>query len=186
MKCLTRVKSNLNYYRKTIEENAPRFDKALEDFYSLCNQVELYLVRPVIFLFFSLIFVCFPKRTTLECTIQSRDSRSYLPFNVSKELPPDVNQMQQRQDAVTYQQYLNIIRQQVTYAKSIYEILSDSVRQIKDSDHSTPGPSQQQMAPHPPAGPQLIPPPTGQQMIAHAQMNVQQPHQQMQQHPMQQ
>lgn len=60
MKCLTRVKSNLNYYRKTIEENAPRFDKALEDFYSLCNQVELYLVRLVIF---SLLahFCMFPK-----------------------------------------------------------------------------------------------------------------------------
>ena len=31
----------------------------------------------------------------------------------------------------SYASYLNVIKKQVTYAKSIYEILSESVKQIK-------------------------------------------------------
>ena len=31
-------------FRKISEENVTRFDKAMEDFLSICNQIELHLV----------------------------------------------------------------------------------------------------------------------------------------------
>ncbi|OTF71654.1 mediator of RNA polymerase II transcription subunit 29-like protein, partial [Euroglyphus maynei] len=100
-------------------EQPPKLEKSLEDILALCNQIELCL------------------RTILECTIQSRDSKTYLPFQVSNEysleqptMLPDNSQPK------SYASYLNVIKKQVTYAKSIYEILSENVKQIKKTPES--------------------------------------------------
>lgn len=110
----------------------------MEDFYSLCNQIELTL------------------RTILECTIQTRDSTSYLPFQISKdsqshhEMPP----AGMAHNTISYSEYLGVIKKQVSYAKAVYDILSDAARQIKNEPPQQPPmqqmPSQQQQ--------QLIPP----------------------------
>lgn len=43
----------------------PRFDKPLEEFFSICNQIELHL------------------KTISECVIQQRDAQKYVPFGVN-------------------------------------------------------------------------------------------------------
>lgn len=53
-----------NGVRASSEGPPPRLDKALEEFYSICNQIELNL------------------KTIQECVLQFRDSQQYLPIPV--------------------------------------------------------------------------------------------------------
>ncbi|KAJ6217851.1 hypothetical protein RDWZM_009008 [Blomia tropicalis] len=94
-----------------MDETIPRYDRALEDFYGICNQIELIL------------------RTIIECHTQTRDSQNYLPFNVIKEQMSVGSEIPE--NSLAYNHYLNLIKKQVSYAKSVYEILSESVKQIK-------------------------------------------------------
>lgn len=86
-----------------------RFEKSLEEFYATCNQIEIHL------------------RTILECTIQTRDSNNFLPFSISKDIEVPLGTV----GTVTYADYLNIIKKQVSYTKSVFDILSDSARQVR-------------------------------------------------------
>lgn len=66
----------------------------------------------------------------MECSIQTRDSNNYLPFLVSKDIKPDPNQ----ETTLSYPQYLSVIKKQVNFAKTIYDILSEGAKQIKQSE----------------------------------------------------
>lgn len=128
----------IDFSNKNLEQ-PPKLEKSLEDILALCNQIELCLVS--VFCnnslandFINFIFFHFlnHQRTILECTIQSRDSKTYLPFQVSNEFSLEQpTMMPDNSQPKSYASYLNVIKKQVTYAKSIYEILSESVKQIK-------------------------------------------------------
>jgi len=75
------------------------------------------------------------QRTILECAIQTRDSNTYIPFQISKEYQTDLTQAGMLQDnSISYTQYLSIIKKQVNYAKSVYDILQEAVKQIRQTD----------------------------------------------------
>uniref|UniRef100_T1J5W9 Mediator of RNA polymerase II transcription subunit 29 n=1 Tax=Strigamia maritima TaxID=126957 RepID=T1J5W9_STRMM len=95
---------------KTNDSSMPRFDKHLEEFYALCDQIELHL------------------KTTLECCNITSCSQRYSPFLVSKtENIPIIA------DNLTYNQYLNTVRTQVGYAKEIHDALMMAARSITNS-----------------------------------------------------
>ncbi|RZF48158.1 hypothetical protein LSTR_LSTR009847 [Laodelphax striatellus] len=92
---------------------APRFDKVLEEFYSICDQMELHL------------------KTAAECLNQGSSSQRYLPLMVNQtRLEPlpgqDGNQL-------TYPQYLATVRAQVMYAKEIHDMLLAAAQNIQNT-----------------------------------------------------
>ncbi|CAG2169252.1 unnamed protein product [Oppiella nova] len=100
-----------------------RFDKALEDFFSICNQIELYLVSDS----------SAENKTILECAIQARDSHQYLPFTVNKTDNIETNP-NMTPDSMSYNQYLMTIKGQVNFAKSIHDMLVEGSKRITQPD----------------------------------------------------
>jgi len=100
---------------KTSEESEIRFDKALEDFFSICNQIELHL------------------KTILECAIQARDSHLYLPFTINKSDSIETNPNMPT-DSLSYNQYLMTIKGQVNFAKTIHDMLVEGSKRITQTD----------------------------------------------------
>uniref|UniRef100_A0A0K8RGP9 Mediator of RNA polymerase II transcription subunit 29 n=1 Tax=Ixodes ricinus TaxID=34613 RepID=A0A0K8RGP9_IXORI len=91
------------------ESAPPRLDKSLEDFFSICNQIELNL------------------RTIQECALQLRDSHQYLPVPVVATKPePSTAQ----DGTLSYSQYINTIRAQVSFAKAVQDVLNEGARKI--------------------------------------------------------
>lgn len=65
-----------------------------------------------------------------------------------KDLQTDIQPPSMMNDnSLNYHQYLNLIKKQVTYARTIYETLSDTVKQIKQTDQPMmqQAPPQQQL-----------------------------------------
>lgn len=96
---------------KTSDEGPPRVDKCLEDFFSICNQIEVNL------------------RTIQECTTQLKDSQQYLPLPVtikSEAVGPV--------EGLSYSQYLSTVKGQVAFAKNIQEMLTDGARRVSQVD----------------------------------------------------
>ncbi|XP_053212910.1 mediator of RNA polymerase II transcription subunit 29-like [Panonychus citri] len=98
---------------KAPEDKAlPPFDKAFEDFHSLLNQIELHF------------------KTIQECAIQQRQSQKYLP-------PPDKykgapqNIETGEHDNMTYGQYINLIKGQISYVESLQKIILDGAKRIE-------------------------------------------------------
>jgi hypothetical protein len=118
---------------KTGDDKVIRFDKALEEFFSICNQIELHL------------------KTIQECVIQQRDSQKYLPFNVSSKADSSGMIEGSQDNTVSYGQYLTTIKTQIHYGKVIQETLLDGARKIGQMD-----PPSMSMAPGggPQGGPQ--------------------------------
>lgn len=91
----------------------------------------------------------------MECAIQLRDSQNYLPFQVSNDLHYDSQQSILDNNIKSYPHYVNVVKREVTYAKSLYDILSESSKQIRQSteypqqstlhhsQHPPPQPTQQ-------------------------------------------
>ncbi|KAG5666716.1 hypothetical protein PVAND_014730 [Polypedilum vanderplanki] len=84
-----------------------RFDKYLEEFYSICDQIELHLV------------------TAKKCIQQANASQVYLPVPV---VPRNENIAQE--NALTYTQYLELVKTQITYAKEIHDTLLMAAQNI--------------------------------------------------------
>lgn len=101
---------------KTIEDVPPRFDKTLEDFFSICNQIELHL------------------KAIQECTLQHKDSIQYLPLHVSLGKQEQTSGPVQDGNYLSYIQYLSTIKGQVNFAKSVQEMLSEGARKITQAD----------------------------------------------------
>ncbi|XP_077522347.1 mediator complex subunit intersex [Amblyomma americanum] len=95
------------------ESTPPRLDKALEDFFSICNQIELNL------------------RTIQECSLQLRDSHQYLPVPVVATKPDPSNP---QDGTLSYSQYINTIRAQVSFAKAVQDVLNEGARRINQPE----------------------------------------------------
>ncbi|CAG9112887.1 hypothetical protein JYU34_005243 [Plutella xylostella] len=97
--------------QKGIENPVPRFDKNLEEFFSLCDQMELHL------------------RTAITCIQQAQSAAHYLPLTV---IPSrlDAAPTTQETNPLSYPQYLATVRAQVSYAKAIHDILESAAQNI--------------------------------------------------------
>ncbi|KAK7790666.1 hypothetical protein R5R35_006554 [Gryllus longicercus] len=94
---------------KGVDVPVPRFDKNMEEFYSLCDQIELHL------------------KTSIECLSQGASSQRYLPLQVAttrmEPLPG--------QDGVqTYPQYLSTVRTQLVYTKEVQDCLMNAAQNL--------------------------------------------------------
>ncbi|XP_069763786.1 mediator of RNA polymerase II transcription subunit 29 [Narcine bancroftii] len=85
-----------------------RFDKSLEEFYALCDQVELCL------------------RLAFECLSQSIDSAKHSPNLVPTATKPDTVQT----ESLSYTQYLSMIKSQISCAKDIHNALLECSKRI--------------------------------------------------------
>ncbi|XP_056466570.1 mediator of RNA polymerase II transcription subunit 29 [Gadus chalcogrammus] len=93
---------------KTNDLPAQRFDKSLEEFYALCDQLELCL------------------RLAYECLSQSIDSAKHSPNLVPTATKPDTVQ----NESLSYSQYLGMIKSQISCAKDIHNALLECSKKI--------------------------------------------------------
>lgn len=103
-------------------QTPPRFDKHLEEFYSICDQVELHL------------------KTTILCLQQNSTSQRYLPSTV---MATRAEPIPDNENALSYPQYLSTIRQQIVYAKDIHDTLICAAQNIAPSDQQNIPPNAQ-------------------------------------------
>ncbi|EAT37825.1 AAEL010217-PB [Aedes aegypti] len=89
----------------------PRFDKHLEEFYSICDQIELNL------------------ETAKLCMQQGASSQQYLPIPVAPTQPNPAET-----NALSYSQYLDVVKIQTSYAKDIHHILICAAQNICPSE----------------------------------------------------
>lgn len=97
---------------KGIDPPDQRCNKNMEEFYSLCDQIELHL------------------RTSIECLGQNSSSVRYMPVPVM----PVRNENIGVQEALTYPQYLTTVRTQVQYIRDIYNAVYNASRAISTSE----------------------------------------------------
>ncbi|GFR22389.1 mediator of RNA polymerase II transcription subunit 29 [Trichonephila clavata] len=100
---------------KTIEEAPSRFDKTLDDFFSICNQIELHL------------------KAIQECTMQLKDSVQYLPPHVTLG-KQDATITPSQDGNLSYTQYTTTVKGQVNFTKSVQDILAEGVRNVAKSE----------------------------------------------------
>ncbi|XP_062716775.1 mediator of RNA polymerase II transcription subunit 29 isoform X2 [Aedes albopictus] len=89
----------------------PRFDKHLEEFYSICDQIELNL------------------KTSKICMQQGASSQQYLPIPVAPTQPNPAET-----NALSYGQYLDVVKIQIGYAKDIHDTLICAAQNICPSE----------------------------------------------------
>ncbi|XP_050672464.1 mediator of RNA polymerase II transcription subunit 29 [Leptidea sinapis] len=100
--------------QKGAENPASRFDKNLEDFFSLCDQMELHL------------------RTAITCIQQAQSAAHYLPLTV---IPTRMDSGPITQETtLSYPQYLNTVRLQISYAKDIHDTLVAAAQNISPTE----------------------------------------------------
>uniref|UniRef100_A0A3P8WS16 Mediator of RNA polymerase II transcription subunit 29 n=1 Tax=Cynoglossus semilaevis TaxID=244447 RepID=A0A3P8WS16_CYNSE len=93
---------------KSSDSSVQRFDKSLEEFYALCDQLELCL------------------RLAYECLSQSIDSAKHSPNLVPTATKPDTVQT----ESMSYAQYLCMIKSQISCAKDIHNALLECSKKI--------------------------------------------------------
>lgn len=129
-----------------------RFDKALEEFFSICNQIELHLVSVcALSTVYSSVCSCIhifffssDQKTIGECVVQQRDSQKYIPFPVSTKVDSTgVIDAVGPEVPISYSQYLSTIKSQIHFAKVVQEILLDGARKI--TQPFDPAPNMQHM-----------------------------------------
>ncbi|EDS30565.1 intersex [Culex quinquefasciatus] len=89
----------------------PKFDKHLEEFYSICDQIELNL------------------KTAKLCMQQGASSQQYLPIPVAPTQPNPAET-----NALSYSQYLDVVKIQIGYAKDIHDTLICAAQNISPSE----------------------------------------------------
>lgn len=94
-------------------QSPPRFDKHLEEFYSICDQIELHL------------------KTSILCLQQNSASQRYLPSSV---MTTRIEPIPSNENALSYPQYLSTVRQQIAYAKDIHDTLVCAAQNIAPSE----------------------------------------------------
>ncbi|XP_037052415.1 mediator of RNA polymerase II transcription subunit 29 [Bradysia coprophila] len=90
----------------------PRFDKNLEEFYSICDQIELHL------------------KTAIQCMQQGSSSQRYLPVPVASTRIEPI--MPPTDGPISYSQYLSLVRTQIAYAKDIHDTLICAATVVKN------------------------------------------------------
>ncbi|CAO1412049.1 unnamed protein product [Diamesa serratosioi] len=98
---------------KAVDNNLPRFDKHLEEFYSICDQIELHLV------------------TSKKCLQQANASLQSLPLPVASNRTDYIGI---EDNTLSYPQYLELIRIQINCAKEIHDTLVMAAQNISPSD----------------------------------------------------
>ncbi|XP_072049064.1 mediator of RNA polymerase II transcription subunit 29-like [Amphiura filiformis] len=93
---------------KSSDTTIQRLDKSLEEFYSICDQVELHL------------------RLAQECSSQYSDSQRHTPHPLP--VKPDVNAETQ-----TYSQYVSTVKSQVSCAREVHDALLDCSNKLGDN-----------------------------------------------------
>lgn len=85
----------------------PRFDKHLEEFYSICDQIELNL------------------ETAKLCIQQGNSSELYFPVPVAPTQPnPD------EPNALSYGQFLDVVKTQIGFSRHLHDMLNCAVQNI--------------------------------------------------------
>ncbi|XP_053330139.1 mediator of RNA polymerase II transcription subunit 29 [Spea bombifrons] len=100
--------TNIDNGQKSADGPVQRFDKSLEEFYALCDQLELCL------------------RLAYECLSQSYDSAKHSPTLVPTATKPDAVQT----ESLPYTQYLSMIKSQISCAKDIHNALLECSKKI--------------------------------------------------------
>ncbi|KAM6428457.1 mediator of RNA polymerase II transcription subunit 29 [Liasis olivaceus] len=100
--------TNIDSGQKISEVPVQRVDKNLEEFYALCDQLELCL------------------RLAYECLSQSFDSAKHSPTLVPTATKPDAVQA----ESLPYTQYLSMIKSQISCAKDIHNALLECSNKI--------------------------------------------------------
>ncbi|XP_049876693.1 mediator of RNA polymerase II transcription subunit 29-like [Pectinophora gossypiella] len=90
-----------------------RFDKNLEELYSLCDQMELHL------------------RTAVTCIQQAQSASHYLPLTV---IPSRLDSGSTQETTLSYPAYLNTVRLQISYAKDIHDLLVAAAQNIAPTE----------------------------------------------------
>ncbi|XP_052272418.1 mediator of RNA polymerase II transcription subunit 29-like [Dreissena polymorpha] len=104
------VMSEENY--KPAETIQQMYERSMEDFYSLCDQVESNL------------------RLALEMQAQQLDSTKYTPAPVH--IPKSTDSMGISEQSIPYPQFLVTVKQQITYAKDMFEILAEFTKNFSE------------------------------------------------------
>lgn len=95
------------------DQQPPRFDKCLEDFYAICDQIELNL------------------KVALDCSNLASCSQRYTPFIVAANKPDGSNTT----DSYSYGQLISTVKIQVAHAKEIHDSLTiAAARPINNND----------------------------------------------------
>ncbi|XP_034648063.1 mediator of RNA polymerase II transcription subunit 29 isoform X1 [Trachemys scripta elegans] len=110
--------TNIDNGQKSNDGLVQRFDKSLEEFYALCDQLELCL------------------RLAYECLSQSFDSTKHSPNLVPTATKPDAVQT----ESLPYTQYLSMIKSQISCAKDIHNALLECSNKITGKIPAQGGP----------------------------------------------
>lgn len=108
----------------------PRFDKNLEEFYTICDQIELHLVSHFYSKLIGLIGIKFQK-TSIKCLSQAESSNRYLNMPV---IPARSESIGMNDSSLTYPQFLATVGAQVAYTKEIHETLLAAAQNISPSE----------------------------------------------------
>ncbi|CAD7092818.1 unnamed protein product [Hermetia illucens] len=109
--------SNLSDDLKKIN-NTPtaRYDKHLEEFYSICDQIELHL------------------KTAVQCIQQLSSAQHYLPQPVASSRMEPYPQPENANAPISYPQYLATVRSHISSAKEIHDTLISAAQNISQTD----------------------------------------------------
>ncbi|KAJ8925036.1 hypothetical protein NQ315_001207 [Exocentrus adspersus] len=99
--------------QKGMDVQIPRFDKNLEEFYSICDQIELHL------------------KTSIKCLNQQESSNRFLHLPVATTRSESLGL---NDTTLTYPQFLATASAQVSYTKEIHDTLVAAAQNISPSD----------------------------------------------------
>ncbi|WAR18771.1 MED29-like protein [Mya arenaria] len=110
---ILRQNSLLEEGHKPQEGLQQMFERSIEEFYSICDQLEANL------------------RLALEMQAQQTDSTRYTPLPVT--IPKSDNSGLADQQSIPYPQFLVTVKQQIACAKDMYELLADFTKKLSES-----------------------------------------------------
>ncbi|KAJ2954762.1 hypothetical protein O0L34_g3065 [Tuta absoluta] len=102
-----------SYSQKGNVDVVPRFDKNLEEFFSLCDQMELHL------------------RTAVTCIQQAQSAAHYLPLTV---IPSRLDPTSAQETTLSYPSFLSTVRLQISYAKDIHDTLVAAAQNLAPAE----------------------------------------------------
>lgn len=105
--------NNLIDTSKATDSPDHRFNKNMEEFQSVCDQIELYL------------------KTAIDCLSQNSSAHRYLPVNIG---PARVEAIPGSQETINYTQYLLTVKSQLQYAQEIHNALLNASQVISTSN----------------------------------------------------
>ncbi len=93
---------------------AAKFESHLEDFYAICDQIELNI------------------RTAIDCLNQTASSTRYMPIPPN---PRHLDASSNQQEFLSYPQYIATSKNQVQFANDVRQLLSQAARDVLDHNY---------------------------------------------------